>query len=275
MDRRVTSIQRFVELVALELGGTALSQERRIALRLTSGESIAIDPTATAANGEVSRERLLYVEQQAAIALLAAPIYFGAEVADRSRRQKLVTVLRAAFGYRLTNGRPCLRRYTSYFEPTSGQRGTIRGDDELFAALTVEVRPDTSFIHQHLAGMALQIRQAFDDYWKDAELNMELEAIGERQRSELFELDLLYNRRSQRYLRTYGVDPEAPEKKPSSPTEEFNRKRRIVVHRHAPTISVEILSLGTVVTAVGEGSGFIQLPFLQSIPTERLVSPAP
>lgn len=258
----MNSFNRFVELVASELGGTTRNKAKRIELTLPGREPIVIDPQAEPK--QLSRERLALVEKQAALVQITPAALFAAAIENGSKGRSRKTILRVAFGYRLINGHPCFRRYTSYFEPISKRKATIRGDDRLFAepsASLIQRNPDFGFIQQHVDELSRQVAEVYEDYFDDAEVNSEVRAIGERRKEELFELDLLYNRRSQRHLRTYGVNTDQPWEKPSSPAEEFRRKKAIVYQRHAPLVSVEILSVGTVLTPVDGKTGPLRLPF--------------
>jgi hypothetical protein len=270
----MNSFRRFLELVASELGGTVRSKEEKFVLARPDKEPIVIDPQVD--QEQLSRERLAYVEKQAALVLLTPAVLFAAGIENEPRTRNRKTILRVAFGYRLINGRPCFRRYTSYFEPVSNRRGTIRGDDTLFAESSspIQRNPDLSFIQEHVGKLSRRIADVYDDYLSDPEVDAEVRAIGTRRKSELFELDLLYNRQSQRHLRTYGVNTEKPWEKPPSPAEEFRRKKAIVYQRHAPLVSVEILSVGTVLTPVEGKTGSLRLPFSEQISADRWLGSA-
>jgi hypothetical protein len=218
----------------------------------------------------LSRERLLFVEKQAASVLLAPAVLFAAELNNGGRNRR--TILRIAFGYNLLNGRPCFRRYTSYLEPATKRTRTIRGDDNLFARRSSSVKErklDYSFIEAHVGELGRQVTEVYEDYLNDAEVKTEIRMMAERRRTELFELDLLYNRKSQRHLRTYGINPERPWEKPSSPSDEFRRKRAILYERHTPLVAVKILSVGTVLTPTDGKKGLLGLPFVHGIDESR------
>lgn len=263
----MSSSIKFLELVASELGGTLRREGDKLELVLTGRQAIVINQSAE--EKEITQDRLEFVEKQAAIVLLTAPVLFAAELKNPQQSRSRKTVLRVAFGYRLIKGRPCFRRYTSYLEPTSGRTVIIRGDDHLLGELSstiLERNADHSLINEYLHEMSRQVAEAQNDYLTDKDVKAELQALAERQRSELFELNLLYNRKSQRHLRTYGVNPEKPSEKPTSPVDEFRRKRLIVYQRHVPRVSVDVLSLSTVRIPLVGKAGPLQLPFWEGIP---------
>jgi hypothetical protein len=271
MDRRVGSIETFLRLVAGELGGRVRVHRHTLDLLLPDRQ-VAIE--ATNRDGPPSRGRLEYVEQKAAIALLAVPALFGAAVAGRSPRGKRSIVLRVAFGFRLLARQTCFRRYTSYIETGTRRRWTIRGDDDLFAedGTATEAPPDTSQIAKHLGALAAQISDASEDYLLDPDTSSAVAALAERLKSELFELDLLYNRRSQRHVRSYGLNPEKPSRAFDSPALEFERKKMIVHQRHAARATLHVLSVGTVTTPVAGTAEIVRLPFLRNVSADRWIS---
>ncbi len=260
----MSSLDEFLKLVADQLGGSTRRVGKQIELVLPEREPIILDSEVE--QNTVSSERLLFVEKQAASVLAAPAVLFAAELNNAGRNRR--TILRVAFGYHLLNGRPCFRRYTSYFELAHKQARTIRGDDNLFAERSPSVRerkPDFSLIETHISALGRQITEVYEDYLNDAGVKTELRTIADRRRAELFELDLLYNRKSQRHLRTYGINPERPGEKPPSPSDEFRRKRALVYERHVPLVAVKVLSIGTVLTPTDGKKVLLGLPFVHGI----------
>lgn len=270
MARRVDAVERFLQVVARELGGRASKRRQRFTLQLPD-RRVNFD---TFESQELpSRDHLELVEQKAAMALLAPPTIFGARIAGSVPRGRRRTILRVAFGFRLLAGSPCFRRYTSYFNSEERRPWTLRGDDAMFTAEELaEAPPDASLIAQSLREVAQQISAASDDYLRDPDTALALKELSERFKSELVELDLLYRRRSQRHIRSYGLDPESPESTTfDSPVKEFERKRAIVHERHAVRAGVQVLSIGTISTPIAGGRGAVRMPFLVGVPTERWV----
>jgi hypothetical protein len=168
---------------------------------------------------------------------------------------------------------PCFRRYTSYFDPAQSRPWTIRGDDALFTAEgPVEAPPETSLIARSLDTAATEISAASDDYLRDPDTALALTELNERFKSELVELDLLYRRRSQRHVRSYGIDPDSPTSTAfDSPTKEFERKRAIVHERHSVKGGVQVLSIGTISTPLAMAKGRVHMPFLAGVAEDRWV----
>jgi hypothetical protein len=271
MAGSVSAVQEFLRWVARELGGRERKCGQMIALHLPDRQ-IDIDLLVDS-QGQPSRNHLEFVEQKAAVALLAPPTIFGAKILGRVSPARRRTILRVAFGFRLVAGPPCLRRYTSYFDLAQSQPWTIRGDDALFAAEgPVETPPDTSLIARSLDTPATEISAASYDYLRDPDTALALRELTEHFKSELVELDLLYRRRSQRHVRSYGIDPDSPESAVfDSPSKEFERKKAIVHERHAVRGGMQVLSIGTISTPLAMAKGRVRLPFLKGVAEDRWV----
>ena len=267
MAGHVNAIESFLNLVARELGARTRKRGQTITLQLRDRQ---IDLDSLESKGPPSLSRLEFVEQKAAMALLAPPSIYGARLVGSVPRGRRRTIVRVAFGLRLLAGSPCCRRYTSYFDPEEPPPRTIRGDDGLFAAEgRAEAPPDTSLIARSLGDAVMEIGAASDDYRRDPETALALKELGERLKSELVELDLLYRRRSQRHVRSYGLDPESPASTAfDSPVKEFERKRAIVYERHAIKAGVQVLSIGTISTPIAAKHGMARLAFLARVPED-------
>jgi hypothetical protein len=271
MARSVNAVEEFLHLVARELGGRARKCGQRIALHLPD-RRIELDLLVDC-QGQPSRNHLEFVEQKMGVALLAPPTIFGAKIAGRVPPGRRRTILRVAYGFRLVAGPPSFRRYTSYFDPAQSRRWTIRGDDALFATEgPAEAQPDTSLIARSLDTVATEISAASDDYFRDPDTALALKELNDRFKSELVELDLLYRRRSQRHVRSYGLDPDSPKSTVfDSPSKEFERKKAIVHERHAVKGDVQVLSIGTISTPIAIAKGRVYLPFLAEVAEDRWV----
>lgn len=270
----MNGLQRFVSRYAAEVGGRARLKGADVELLLPDRDPLVVHAET---DGErVPQDRLKMIEKEAAIALLAETGLFALTVLDRGgRRRRDALLLRVAFGYYVINGRRCCQRFTAYFEPGSGQAATLRGDDRLFSedSNTEEVVLDRQLIRTHTPEIVSLVRGAYDAYVTDARQVAEFQAMAERRRDRLFELELLYARKSRRHIRTYGVDPRDSASRPPSATEEYRRRKMSVLRKYLPRVGVNLLSVGVIETPAKRRRGQLLAPFLPDPEDRRWLAP--
>jgi hypothetical protein len=266
----VKALLRFVSRVAAEAGGEVHQRGSSVDLLLPGRDPISVE--AETDDRRVPHERLRFVEKQAAIALLAEPSLFALLVLDNGKKVgRRVEIIRVAFGYYIVNGRRCFERYTAYVEPRSGTTATLRGDDRLFSEATSrqEGTFDREVIERLTPTILSLVRGAHEHFVTGARQVAEFQAMADRRRNRLFELELLYARKSRHHIRTYGVDPRDSASRPPSATEEFRRRKMGVLRKYLPRVSVNILSVGVVRTPARRKGGQLLAPFLPEPADDR------
>ena len=256
------SLRRFVSQVAALQGGSVRKKGAGVELRLPDRDPIRVE--ATPGDKRVAHDRLQWVEKQAARALLAEPSLFAVTVvADSKAARRPVVLLRVAFGYYIVNGKRCFERYTGYVDPGRGTTATLRGDDRLFArgSRTTEAPVDRTPFERSTPTLLALLRSAQDDFVTTPRAVSEFEAMATRRNNRMFELELLYARRSRHHIRTYGVDPRDAASRPPSATEEYRRRKVGVLRKYLPRVAVCVLSVGIVKTPARRKAGQLIAPF--------------
>ena len=265
----MNALKDFVAAVADEVGGTLRTRGEHLELELQGRPPVIIDLDPTEV--QVSHDRLLFVEKQAAIALLAEPGSFSVAVNDAAwMRNRRVTLLRVAFGYYVVNGARCFQRYTAYYDARNDLGAVLAGDDNLFSSSTETVELESGLTEISAARLRLVslVQSAYQHFISGHRQAQEFQAIADRQRVRLFELDLLYRRRSKQHIRTFGVDLNDLKSRPPSASDEFHRRKLDILARHVPKVSATILSTGVVISPAKGQNKRVQMPFLPE-PTDR------
>lgn len=265
----MSALKDFVTAVADEQRGRLRTRGEHLELELPGRSPVIIDSDPK--EPQVSRDRLEFVEKQAAIALLAEPRSFSVSVKDDAwKRNQRLTLLRVAFGYYVVNGARCFQRYTAYYDTRNDVGAVLEGDDNLFSSSTEDVELEFSQMEISAARLklVLLVQFAYQHFITGHRQVQEFQAIADHQRHCLFELDLLYRRTSKQHIRTFGVDLNDLKSRPPSVSDEFHRRKLDVVTRHVPKVAATILSTGVVISPVKGQKKRVQMPFLPE-PTDR------
>ena len=268
------ALRNFLSLVADQLGGTLRTRGGNIELKLPRRLPVIIDLAKDAS--KVSKERLMFVEKQAAIALMSEPTSFSVTVKDDAwRRNRRVTLLRVAFGYYIINGARCFQRYTAYYDTQNAVVAVLLGNDNLFSPTTKTVNSEYNLSQFNTAGptLASLVQSVYQHFIKGDRQIREFKAIADHQSDRIFELGLLYERRSKQHIRTFGVDLNDLKSRPPSASDEFHRRRLDILSRHIPRVALKILSTGIVVSPAKGRKKSILMPFIPKPKDKRWIVP--
>ena len=266
----MNALIRFMSLVANELGGTVVTQKDHLELHL-EGEPPVIVPL-NANRSQFTQERLRLVEKQAAIALLSDPAYFTVTVTtDTWKRCRKTQLMRVAFGLYIVNGVRCFQRYTAYYEAGSGLCAVLLGDDAIFSRNidSIEQRRERSKIKASWPKIGFLYQVAYKHFINSDNQVQQFQALSERQKEYLFDLNLLYSRKSKRHIRTHGVDLNDCNSHPSSATDEFQRRKANIMSRYIPQVGIMLLSTGVVTSPARRCKEILQMPFIPSPEDKR------
>lgn len=179
--------------VSEEQAGVILTSESDSWRRFSGGtEEVMIEFEAP--RGDV-RSRLRVLEKAAAQEIISAPVGFQASLLSGKRTRSGGTiVLRFAFGFSLSLGRSCRKRYTAYCVPSLHASCHVIGEDLLFSN-AYDLAPlddDADEVKLGLPDLWHSIELAEKEYRESAFVEVERNRAADRATSELRDLDSLY-----------------------------------------------------------------------------------
>lgn len=185
--------------------------------------------------------RLKWVEKQAAILVLNAPILYRVKWSSKNSNRHC---LRLSVGLSLSVGSPLPKRYTCVIAHGSdeirfSERGalTIDGGEEVGLARV------PSWVTADLPKLGAGVLAACDHFRQHSDVQNTLRKLGIDRRVELTNLDHLYRRKQGANARLYGFATPGTEGSASIEAE-LRNLQNIVLQRYAVAIRIRFLSLG-------------------------------
>jgi len=194
------------------------------------------------------RSRLRVLEKAAAQAIISAPVGFQASLLRGKRAPSGGTVvLRFAFGFSLSLGRSCRRRYTAYCIPSLHASCHVLGEDLLFSN-PYEVAPldEDSALKRGLPDLWHSIVLAEREYRESALAEGERSRAAERATSELRELDSLYRANHGRNAVLMGMSGSDQQGGDDAIASEYLGRLEDIVGQFKMSVLLEPLSLGII-----------------------------
>lgn len=210
------------------------------------------------------KNRLRFVEQSAAQALLAGPVGFACEL--ENGHSKLASVYRLALGLSLSTGHACRRRYTLYSH--EGSVFFTDGSDCLFdhtRSITALDLKRTQFLDV-LAEVCKPLSQIATSYASDTDVAQQVESLNKKLAAEMRDLDRLYLSGHGKHARLIGNALEGLHGEDAIEAEYLGRLRDIVA-RYQVSICFEPLTFSLINCRLQQRktrSGIqIKLPFVE------------
>lgn len=193
------------------------------------------------------QNRLRYIEQSVAQAILAGPVGFTT-ILEKGPGEP-TGLVRLAFGLSLTTGCACRRRYTAYYLENS--TFFVQGTDSLFDLVEKSTALDMSKqeLAEALEEISKRLPQIETQYLYDQDVIKQLDFLNKNLGRELRDLDRLYLSGHGKYARLIGKPPQRLRGEDAIEAEYMNRMEDIVA-RHQLAVRFEPLSLGLVYCSV-------------------------
>jgi hypothetical protein len=261
-------------VIATECGWELYTKDDQITVTIDGQTQYVINVRAKGV--DISRERLMLVEKQAAIALLAKPACFAVAIETNGwERCRKLNLVRVVVGLYMVNGSRCFQRFTAYCDVANSYVALLEGEDRLFAEEVTSIadRIKGTEIAESRAAIAGLIRHAQEHYRGASAQEQEFAALEDCRSKHLFELDLLYERRSKQHIRTFGVDLGDCKSRPPSANEEYQRRKLDIRSRFLPRVATQVISAGVVVTPAKGRRAELQTPFFPDLGDGRWIMP--
>ncbi len=195
------------------------------------------------------RSRLRVLEKAAAQAIISAPVGFQASLHSAKRVPFDGTVvLRFAFGFSLSLGRSCRRRYTAYCIPSLHASCHVVGED-LFFSNAYEVAAlddDSDAVKLGLPDLWHSVELAEREYRESALAETERSRAAERATSELRDLDSLYRTNHGRNAVLMGASGPDQRGGDDAIASEYLGRLEDIVGQFKMSVLLEPLSLGVI-----------------------------
>ncbi len=224
-------------------GGSAtkLANGLRISFRNEPDRLIAYAP-----QEQVDWElRLKWVEKQAAVYLMGAPILYGIQWEAKSGRKSAVRALRLSFGLSLSLGQPHPRRYTCTLK--RGESDIFVGNGRHLPTVTggsqLVLTSLPGWAEKELPKFAPAVLTACELFQKRPEVHVATATLDEKFNTEFSDLDRLYRRKQGTNDRLYGL-PAAAKEGSVAIEAELRRLQSIVLERYRLRLRLRVLSLG-------------------------------
>lgn len=211
----------------------------------TNGKRILIAHNPNSNEFELWKDRLLWLDKQAAIYLNNAPLLYSALWENTKQPSKDKKVLRFAFGLSLSIGRPLRRRYTAIFS-LPDRRILLSNENELSPSSASSGNVISGLPNWAEEGFELlvpKIEEASRTYSSLPEVQQHLSELARARKNELWQLDHLYKRKQGLNDKLYGF-PIAGEMGSAAIRAEIMNCQKLILERYKVRIILEPLSLG-------------------------------
>lgn len=237
------TIDEFVQSMVALNGGSAIKQATGLCVSFSDEPERLI---AYAPDEQAQWEtRLKWVEKQAAVYLLGAPILYGIEWNAKGSQHSAFRALRLSIGLSLSMGKPHPKRYSCILRHgkkdvsviEGGQLPNItRGDKLLLTSLP-------SWAEKELHRFAPAVLEACELFQKRSQVQVATSDLNEKFTIELSDLDRLYRRKQGTNDKLYGL-PLAGAEGSVAIEAELRRLQAVVLERYRVKLRLRILSLG-------------------------------
>ena len=188
--------------------------------------------------------RLKWVEKQAAVYLLHAPILYGIQWEAKSRKAP-VRVLRLSLGLSLSMGQPHPKRYTCILKVGKAQAKVAEGGHlpEVTGGTRWLLTGLPVWAQNELQKFPPAVLRACDLFRNGNEVQVAFSNLGKQFSDELSYLDGLYRRKQGTNDKLYGLPTPGTEGSASIEAE-LRRLQNTVLERYRLKLRLRILSLG-------------------------------
>ena len=240
MDSSAPLIELLVGGMISQIGGSCVQEAEGSFPGGTESEFLRYAPD----NQEDWMTRLKWVEKQSAILLLNAPVLYGLNWGGKVRVQPGCDGLRLSLGLSLSLGRPCPARYTCVLQ-RGGKEIRIREGDRLARG---KAKESTLFALPEWVGAEIRklsrgVVSACEQYRARADVRNAIAKLGSQRRSELVDLERLYQTSKGSNARLYGMP--APGTEGSASIEaEVRTLQSVILKRYEVTVRIRLLTVG-------------------------------
>jgi len=235
-------IDELLSGMAAQLGGSCKRAPEGLRLSFPGAdrEFVRYSPT----NQQEWTVRLKWVEKQAAIFLLNAPLFYGVNWGGAGKRKSGSEGLRLCVGLSLSAGRSLPKRYTCFLKRGGNEVQVVlggylslgEGKHSTLTALPPWAEAD-------LPKLASGVLAACDQYRSRSEVQKALVRLEDNRRTELTDLERLYKTKQGANDHLYGL-PAFGTEGSASIEAEARMLQNIALTRYEVTIRVRVLTLG-------------------------------
>jgi hypothetical protein len=223
-----------------QLGGSCIHVREGLKLSIPGDVNAEIVCYAPSTQDEWTT-RLKWVEKQAAIFLLNAPILYRVKWSGKNSNRR---GLRLSVGLSLSVGVPLPKRYTCVMTHGSDEiRFSERGALSVDGGSEVGSAGLPSWVTADLSKLGTGVLAACDHFRQHSDVQNSIRKLGVDRRAELTNLDHLYRRKQGANARLYGF-PTPGSEGSASIEAELRNLQNIVLQRYAVGIRIRFLSLG-------------------------------
>jgi hypothetical protein len=236
-------IEQLLSGMVAQLGGSC--ERKQEGLRLSfpdvpGTEFVHYSP----ANQQDWTTRLKWVEKQAAIFLLNAPLFYGVNWSGVGKKKSGSEGLRLSVGLSLSVGRPVPKRYTCFLKRGKNEVRVAQGGSLSLGSgqeATLAVLP--TWAEDDLPKLASGVLAACIQYRASPEVQSAIVKLGDKRRTELADLERLYKTKQGANDHLYGL-PAFETEGSASIEAEARMLQNTVLSRYEVAVRVRVLTLG-------------------------------